>query len=114
MEDAEDVNVAIVFDEVGDTIVPVQEDAHVARGSGVEMTNLWEGGEDLRSLIDSLDRARRSVGVIGGDVLEDVLEPTLSFLGPGYFCHERMRRPISSLEMVRFASESASPRSTMT
>jgi hypothetical protein len=49
-----------------------------------------------------------------GDVLEDILKPTLSFLGPLYFCHERMRCPICSLEMVRFASESASPRSTMT
>ena len=46
--------------------------------------------------------------------LEDVLEPMLSFRGPSYLCHERMRRAISSFEMTRPASESASPRSTMT
>ena len=30
---------------------------------------------------------------------------------PGYLGHDRMRRPISSFEMVRLASESARPRS---
>ena len=49
-----------------------------------------------------------------GDVLEDILEPPLSLCGPIYFGHERMRRAISSLEMTRPASESASPRSTIT
>lgn len=50
---------------------------------------------------------------MGHNVRDDVLEPLSSFVGPRY-CHERMRRAISSFEMVRFASESASPRSTIT
>ena len=41
-------------------------------------------------------------------------EPALSFRRPPYLCHERMRRAMSSFEITRFASESASPRSTMT
>ena len=44
----------------------------------------------------------------------DVVKPALRFSGSRYFRHERMRRPIPSFEIVRFASESASPRSTMT
>lgn len=71
-------------------------------------------GENLRALVDCFNRASSRFGIIESDILEDVFEPTLSFFGPRYCCHARMRRPISSFEMVRFASESASPRSTMT
>jgi hypothetical protein len=54
------------------------------------------------------------VGIIVGNVFEDVLEPALSFFGPRYRCHERMRCAICSFEMMRLASESASPRAIMT
>ena len=67
----------------------------------------------LSTLKDAIDGACGSVGIICRDVLEDIFEPSLSFRGPCYFCHERMRRAISSFEITRFASESASPRSTM-
>ena len=56
----------------------------------------------------------RGVGIIRGDVLEDVFEPAWSLVGPRYCCHERMRCATSLFEMVRFASESASPRWTIT
>jgi len=68
----------------------------------------------LRPLVDALDRSCGGVGIIRGDVLEDVFEPALSLCGPRYCCHARMRRAMSSFEMVLFASESASPRSTIT
>ncbi len=114
VKDTEDIDVPVIFDEIGDSVMPVEEDAHMARRRGVAIADFREGGENLRPLIDSLNRAARGVRVLCGDVLENVFEPALGLLGPAYFCHERMRRPISSLEMVRFASESASPRSTMT
>ena len=101
---------------------------------GFELLNRWAGGDDpfgrrhVRELRmrraagakgDAIANRRksgyaRSKQIVDGDVLEDVFEPTLGFFGPRYCCHARMRRPISSFEMVRFASESASPRSTMT
>ncbi len=78
------------------------------------MSDLWKSGEDLRPLVDFLNGTSGSVWIIGSDVLEDIFEPAPSFISPRYCCHERMRCAISSLEIVRFASESASPRSTMT
>ncbi len=57
---------------------------------------------------------RRGLWIVRSDVLEDVLKPALGLERPGYFCHERMRRPMSSFDIVRLASESARPRSTMT
>ncbi len=114
MKDAEDVDVPVVFDEIGNPVVSVEEDAHMARRCGVAIADFREGSENLRPLIDSLSRAACGARVFCGDVFENVFEPALGLLSPDYFCHERMRRPISSLEIVRFASESASPRSTMT
>ena len=78
------------------------------------MADLGEVGKDLRPLVDALNRSACSGGAIRRDVLENVLQPALGLLGPCYFCHERMRCAIPSFEMVRFASESAIPRSTMT
>lgn len=55
-----------------------------------------EGRKDLRPFVDRLNRPARGSGVIRRDVLENALEPALGFFGPRYFCHERMRRAISS------------------
>ena len=46
------------------------------------MAQLGILGERLRSLVDSLDRSAGCIGVVRGDVLEDVFEPTQRFLGP--------------------------------
>ena len=78
------------------------------------MSDLGKSGEDLRPLVDFLNGAGGGVRIISSDVLEDIFEPTPSFIGPRYCCHERMRCAISSFEIVRLASESASPRPTMT
>lgn len=65
-------------------------------------------------VVNALDGTRGGVGIFGCDILEDVFEPALSFRGPGYLRHDRMRRAISSFEITRFASESANPRSIIT
>ena len=114
MEDTENINVSIVLDEVGNPEMPVVKNANVARGCQIAVPNLGENGEILRPVVDALNITGRSLRVICRDVFEYILEPALRFRGPRYFCHERIRRPISSFEMTRFASESASPRSTMT
>ena len=113
VKDTEDVDVAVVPNEVGDSVMPVENDAHVARRCPVALAYLWKSSEVLRPIVDALDGAGRGWRVFCGDVLEDVLEPTLSLRSPAYLCHERIRRAVSSFEMMRFASESASPRSTM-
>ena len=78
------------------------------------LANLRKFLEVLSPVVDGLDGAGCCGRVVRRDVLIDVVNPALGFLGPRYFCHDRMRRPISSFEMTRFASESASPRSTIT
>ncbi len=114
MEDAQDVDVSIVLHEVCDAVMPIEQNSDVSLRNKVSVPNFWVNGENLRPLINPLDSTRGGFRVVQGDVLEDILEPTLGFFGPRYCCHERMRRPISSFETVRCASESARPRSTMT
>jgi hypothetical protein len=75
---------------------------------------LRETFQILRPLKDALHGPCRGLRVVRGDVLKDVFKPALGLDSPAYFCHERMRWPMSSFDIVRFASESARPRSTMT
>lgn len=114
VENAQDVDVSIVLHEVCDAVMPIEQNSDVSLRNKVPVPNFWVTGENLRPLINPLDSTRGGFRVVQGDVLEDILEPTLGFFGPRYCCRERMRRPISSFETVRFASESARPRSTMT
>ena len=114
VENAKNVDVSIILHEISDPVMPIEQDSDVSRGGNVTVSDLGKSGKDLRPLMDFLNGASSGVRIIGGDVLEDVFEPALSFLGPRYCCHERMRCAISSFEIMRFASESASPRSTMT
>ena len=114
MEDAENIDVSIVLHEVGDSVVTVEQHANVSRRNLVALAYLRESGENLRTLVDILNCPDSSLRIIRGDVVEDVRDPLSGFIGPRYGCHERMRRAISSFEIVRFASESASPRSTIT
>ena len=114
VEDAKNIDVSVVLHEVGDSVMTVEQYANVSRRDLVAVADLWKLSENLRTFVNTLNRPIRGLRIIRGDVLEDVLEPLSSFVGPRYYCHERMRRAISSFEMVRFASESASPRSTIT
>lgn len=114
MEDTKNIDVSVVLHEVGDSVMPVEQDANVPRRDLIAVPDLGECGEYLCPFLNTLNRPSRSLRIIRGDVLEDILEPASSFIGPRYCRHERIRRPISSFEMVRFASESARPRSTIT
>ena len=114
VEDAENIDISVVLYEVGDSVMPVEQDANISQRALVAVADLRKRSQSLRTFVNALNRPSRSVRIICGNVPEDVLEPLSSFDSPRYCCHERMRRPISSFEMVRFASESASPRSTIT
>ena len=114
MKDTQNINVSVVLHELCDAVMFIKQDTDVSRGRHVTVANFGKAGENLRALIDSLNGTSGSRKIIGGDELEDVLDPALSLLGPRYCCHARMRCAISSFEIVRFASESASPRSTIT
>ena len=114
MKDTQTINISVFLQEVCDPVMPIKQDTDVPRGGHVMVANLGKAGEDLRAIIDTLNGKRGGGRIIGGDELEDVLEPALSLFGPRYRCHARMRCAISSFEIVRFASESASPRSTIT
>lgn len=110
VEDAKNINVPVVLEQVCDSIVLVKQDAHVPRRCGISIAELRELNEILRSRIDCVNRASCGLRIILSDVLEYVFEPLLSLGRPRYLCHERIRRPISSFEIMRPASESASPR----
>ena len=114
VEHAKNIDVSVVLHEIGDSVMTVEKYANVSRRSLVAMADLRKLNENLRAFVNALNSPSCSRWIVSGDVLEDVFEPLLSFVGPRYCCHERMRRAISSFEMVRFASESASPRSTIT
>jgi hypothetical protein len=109
MKDAENINVPVVPEQVCNSVLLVKQDAHVPRRCGIAVTELRELNEVLRALVERLHCASRSVKVIFGDVLEDVFKPLLSLGGPRYLCPARIRRRISSFEIIRPASESASP-----
>ena len=114
VEDAKNINVSVILHEVGDSVMPVEQDANVSRRGVMAVPDFWKCDEDLRSFVNALNCPSGSFGIIRSDVLEYVFEPALRFFGPRYCSHERMRCAICSFEIVRFASESASPRSTMT
>lgn len=114
VEHAKNIDVSVVFHEVSDSVMTVVQYANVSRRSLVAMADLRKLSENLCTFVDALNRPSCGRWIVRGDVLEDVLDPFLSFVGSRYCCHERMRRAISLFEMVRFASESASPRSTIT
>jgi len=69
--------------------------------------------ENLSPLVQGLDNAERRSGLVACNVVVDAAQPTLRLCGPNYFRQDSIRRPISSCEMVRPASESASPCSTI-
>ena len=110
MEYPKDINVPIWPDEVSIAVMPREQDADTTVRVEISMAHLRILSEDLGTFKYALDSATRGFRVVRSDVLEDVLEPAARFVGPGYLRHDRMRRPISSFEMVRRASESARPR----
>ena len=110
MKHAKDVHISLFLDQVGDAELIVMEDADVARGLEEAVPQIRILGKNLSAFEYPLDGSARRIGIVSRDVLEDVLEPAECFVRPGYLRHDRIRRPISSFEMVRRASESARPR----
>ena len=69
--------------------------------------------EYLRTFVDAFHNPSSGRRVILCNVREYILKPRLSFPSPIYPCQARILRCISSLDSVRPASESASPRCTI-
>ena len=77
------------------------------------VTDLRELSKDLSPPVKGLNDAESGGWFIAGNVVVDAAQPLLGLGGPDYFRQDSIRRPISSCEMVRPASESARPRSTI-
>lgn len=59
VKDPKDVDVPVVFHNIGDSVVPVEENAHVSRGREITVSDLGMVFEHLSALEYSLDRLRR-------------------------------------------------------
>lgn len=110
MKHAQNIDVATIAYQIRDAIVAVQQYSHPAQGGFLAVPDFGVINQHLGSIVYSAHDIGRGSRVIFGDVLENFLEPFLRLVRPVYFCHARIRRPISSFEMVRPASESARPR----
>ena len=75
VEHAKDVDARVVPDEIGDSVVLVKQYPDVTRRCWIPLPDLRKSSEVLRSVIDSLSSPSSRVGIIGGDVLADVLQP---------------------------------------
>jgi len=109
----ENLDVVLLRDQVRDAIVAVEQYANVALRGLVAITDLREFSKQLCALVDALDSFCSGARIVGCNIVVNVLQPALGFKSPRYCCHVRMRRCISSFEMVRLASASARPRSTI-
>ena len=91
VKDAEDVDIAVSLDEVCDAIVAVEKDANIPGAVSVAVSRLRKFAEHLCLVIDSSNDARCSRWIVLRNVLEDILKPLQSFMGPTQLCHERIR-----------------------
>ena len=114
VENAENVDVLFVSNQISDSIMSVHKDANVPFVLLVEVAALRKCRKHLRALENRHDNVSCSRWIFLGYKLEYVLEPLLSFLGPVKLYHERIRRSMSEFEMVFPSSESRRPRCTMT
>lgn len=110
MEYTKNVGVIVVLDEVRDTVVSIQQYSDSAGGGLIPVSDFGVIYQHLRAFVYPGHDVPSGLGVILGNVLEYIFEPSLRLDRPVYFGHDRIRRPISSFEIVRPASESASPR----
>lgn len=110
MEYTKNVDVIVILDEIRYAVVSVQQYSDLAGRGLIPVSDFGVIQEYLRAFIYPCHNIPSGPGVILGNVLEDIFKPFLRLEGPVYFGHDRIRRPISSFEMVRPASESANPR----
>src|SRR5688572_20332368 len=114
VEHTQDTDLVGRLPDVHDSVVTPKQDSHLPTGrSRVRMPDVGELDENLRALVQRLHDFERGGRLVRGDVVVDTEKPPLSLGGPDYLRQDSIRRPISSWEMVRPASESASPRSTI-
>jgi hypothetical protein len=112
MKYAENFDVSLGGNEIGDAIVAVEEDSDVGPLS-IAMPDLRKSEQDLGPLVDGEDRSVGCVLVVGGDVVVNLLKPAARLSGPDYLRHDSRVLRISSWLIVRPALESARPRSTI-
>ena len=114
MEDTEDVDLALDGLEMDDPVVAPKEDPRVSpRVRAIALSQPGHVLEDLRPRVDRLHDLQCCGWLVLGDVVVDVEKPLLRLVGPDNLRQDSIRLAISELEMVRPASESAIPRSTM-
>lgn len=59
-------------------------------GQTLAISNLRMYFQDLGVFVDTEDHPLRRFGILEGDVLEDVLQPSRGLFRPRYFCHARI------------------------
>jgi hypothetical protein len=91
MEHPEDIDVAILLYEIGDTVMSIKKNSYLARRRTIAITNLRKIDQKLSLLVDTPNCLRCSERIVLCDVLENIFEPTLGFISPDYLCHDRMR-----------------------
>ena len=100
--------------EVDDSVVPPKQDAGVPPRLRAEcLAQPWKLLENLSPSVDRLYDFEGGCRLVLGNVVVNLEKPPLCFLGPDYLRQDSIRLAISVLEMVRPASESAMPLSTM-
>lgn len=70
MKDPEYVYVAVIFDEVSDSIVSKKQYAHVARGSRIAVPKRWKPYEVLSPIVDPLKGLGCGLWIVCSNVLE--------------------------------------------
>jgi hypothetical protein len=113
MKDAEDVDILAV--QIGDSVLSVKQDANTWVATRiVEVPHLRKLEQQVSPLEDPAYHLVRCLRPLAADVLVDLPQPPSCFGRPDQpFRQDSIDRSISSSEIVRPASTSASPRSTM-
>lgn len=102
VEHAEDFDVTLRGDQVGDPIVAIQEHADFWP-LAIAIADLRERQPDLGSLMDGEDGAERGLFVVRGDVVVDVLQPA-AWLRPSRLLAPRLESPPHLLVADRASS----------
>jgi hypothetical protein len=82
MEDAKNVYIPIGPDEVCNPIVTIKQDPDIPFACVIFISALWELTQNLDPIIDFTYNAGSSYGILLSNVLEDILKPLLSLIGP--------------------------------
>ena len=114
VEDTEDMDFLVNGLEVDDSVVPPKEDPGVPpRLRPIALPQPWKMFQHLSPGVDRLYDVDCGCRPVLGNVVVDFEKPPLCFVGPDYLRQDSIRFAISAFEIVRPASESAIPRSTM-